>query len=312
MKRILWILPAFVTVFCFAAVSVIAAETHSLEKSFVSGTAEWVHHFDVQAFWRTDIGIRIREEMPKEGLDNLAEFLGSDLFDDFETVTLYGTGGDPSEGVVVIRGHFDRARLLQLLEADREHGTYVHNEHTVHSWVDRSDGWSHGKTQYGAFAAEGAIFISRSRSALELGLDVFDGEAPDIRRDERFAGLADIPAEAFSITCIRRVGDIAAEHGQAVWLKNVESFCGYAAEQEGMLKVAGRIRAVNEDKATHMQQVLQGMISIAMLHLDQSDVDWRPLLQSVDIKRDGSDLNIDLKYPSGQLLERIRKHREEK
>ncbi len=63
-------------------------------------------------------------------------------------------------------------------------------------------------------------------------MDVFDGEAPDIRRDERFAALADIPAEAFSITCILRVGDIAAEHGQAVWLKNVETFCGYAAEKE--------------------------------------------------------------------------------
>ncbi len=296
-------------VFCAViAADAVANNDGALQKEAVSETATWVHHVNPVAFWQTDIGKHIIEELPgekRDKIDDLGRHLG--IRDEqgpfglgIESLTFYGPEEEPAkEAVALIRGSFDQNRLLELLERNPEHKTYIYKEHTLHRYND-------GKTRYGVFAAEDTIILSESKDAVKLGLDVFHGQAPDISDDERFAALTDVPAEAFSITCVHGVGDIAAEHGKSLWLKNVEHFCGYAVEQDGVLELYGHISARDAEKAEHMKQALRGMISLARLQLEQADGDFGQLIQAVDIEADGHNLYIDFKYSSSELLEMIR------
>jgi len=276
-----------------------------LQRNTVAGNANWVFHFDSSNFWRTDMGSRILESMPEEAhrrLDGVADFLGTDPVNDIYGVTLYGPDENPENATAVIKGDFDRDRILGLLRKDSEYKEYTYDGQSIHRWQSPHD----NIMRYGTFAASDTIIISQSRSTVERALDVFNEKQPSIAQDSRFDVLAEAPEDAFMVTCIHGLASVATDHGRAAILKNVESLFQYAVETNGVLNVAANMQAKDAQSAQQMAQVLRGMISMVMLNPDMAELGV--ILRAVNIDVEADKLYMDFSYSSHGLFDILKEH----
>src|SRR5271169_3118436 len=92
-----------------------------LKRADVAADPAWVAHLDCDALRPTTIGQYIQSEMNKpdaqEKLAGFQSMVGFDLRTQLHGLTLYGTGSNPHDGVLLVYADFDPDRLVTLANA---------------------------------------------------------------------------------------------------------------------------------------------------------------------------------------------------
>lgn len=279
-----------------------------LDMNLVPADAQWVFHVDFDAFRLTQIGQLVLEDVAaqrQKQIDALAEMLGSDLTTDIANVTLFGADGEEENAVALLRGKFDREKLLTLLALNETYATSDYREYTIHKWVDEHK----KKNQVGAFAADDVIVISQSEKAVTGFLDVYSGAAGSLEQNKGAIGAAlqGLPANAFVAAAADKLADLAQGKGRAAILRNSRFAAFIADETSGSLKLHLNLETESPDVARQVEQIIYGMFALGRLH-ESRHPQLGPLMEACTMERIENALVIEFTYPSAELFDLMKSH----
>lgn len=253
---------SIVILLLFASASAFAGQ---INKTMVSGDADWVVHGDWEKFNESGISKLVRDELAGAGGDEKLEFFKSIFsfhpFDDIRSVTIYGQGQDKSKAVALIRGNFDKSVLTNLLRQNSTYAEKKHGDHDIAGWVDDKS----GEQQYGAFHGKDIILLGTNRDRVAKGLDVLDGKAKNARQKGLFKILKKSSNDAFLVAAANDVGKMAQNWNKAMMLKNTEQACLTVGESEGNVNINLSLAATSSQTAQELKQLIQGMVAFLNL-----------------------------------------------
>jgi len=281
------------------------------QKSQVAAKARWVIHSDVTRLVGTDMGRYLLSQV--DGLQGgsrlavLQALANFDLQRDLSSLTVYGTNAIIEQGVTILEGTFDQARIVAGAQRGEAYLEFRHQGHAVHSWMPRSGASDRGddgtaaavKRLFACFAGPRLLLVSQSYDAVKTGLDVLDGRAPALEASP----LADAMKPSTASSFLTAVGDLppargAAQHPLLRQTRRVSLDLGEAGSiTEGQLVLL----TDNLQAAGQMFVILQGMIASAVLQQDQ-----RPELarfaRALRPKVEGNKLRVSVRHSSQDCL----------
>jgi hypothetical protein len=278
-----------------------------LDQKQIPADSAWLVHLDFETFGSTQIGQLVTAEIKSKHQDKinaLQELIGSNLMTDVASVTLFGPDAQEENAVSLIKGRYNKEKLLAILKLNQTYGQTAYDNYTLHTWVDDK----RKKEQVGAFAGEDLIVISETQTAIKAALDVLAGKQTSLAQQAQLPlfSLSQTPNGAFIIAAAEGLSKLAGEEHAAI-LKNSNFMVFITSEQAGNLKAHLQLESETEESAMQIEQVVRGMLAFATLQMkDQPQL--QKLLQSGVISRDGKNLQVDLSAPSGAVFFFIKSH----
>jgi hypothetical protein len=229
----------------------------------ISADARWAAHIDVEKVVASRIGGHFRETLEKEGEMAKIEAVGT-LFDfhplvDLYSVTVWGTSFTAEEGVALVKGRFDRKKILALMVTHGEKKETEFRGHTIYEWTDG------GEHFFVCFSAEETVLFSNSRKLTQDALDVLSGEKESLEAGGKLKGLKSLPAGTFFAAAARGFEEIAEKDPEAAILLKAEGVVVAAGELEGIVFVDAVITAQDEKTAGQVHGILNGFIALGQL-----------------------------------------------
>ena len=263
----------------------------------VPAAAAWVMHLDAEALRQTAPGRALMEQLGtgKSGqqMDALAAVLGWDLRRDLAGLTLFNTTGDEREGVALLRGRFDPARLEVLLKADPGYRSEAYQGTTVHAWIDQEK----KQRRFGALAGDVAV-VSGSKAAVQRALDVLQARAPGLGAQNPNQLPLPEPGAAFALAA----GNLSrlpmtnnAPNARTLRLARSGNFS--LSESAGQVIGRLRLQAEREESARLMADAGRGLLAMALLD-DAQDAATRELMQALRIEQAGPEVSLHLAMPA--------------
>ena len=263
----------------------------------VPAAAVLVLHLDADALRQTAPGRALLEHLNSgkggQQMDALAAVLGWDLRRDLAGLTLFNTTSDEREGVALLRGRFDPARLEVLLKADAGYRSEVYQGATVHGWIDQEK----KQRRYGALLGDLAV-VSGSKAAVQRTLDVLQARAPALAG----ANPNQLPLPEAGAAFALAAANLAAfpltntpPHARSLRMARSGSFT--LAEAGGQVLGQLTLRAEREEAARLMADAGRGLLALAQLD-DQQDEAAREMLRALRIEQGGSEVALHLTLPA--------------
>lgn len=263
----------------------------------VPAAAAWVMHVDVDNLRQTAPGRALTERLTAgkggQQMDALAAVLGIDLRRDLSGFTLFGPSNNDREGVALLRGRFDPARLEVLLKADAGYRSETYQGSTMHSWIDREK----KERRFGALLGDAAL-VSGSKAAVQRALDVLQARAPALATQNPNQLPLPEPSAAFAVAAAnltRLPMTNSAPNARTLRLARAGSFT--MSETAGQVVGRLNLQADREESARLMADAGRGLLAMALLD-DQQDAASRELLQSIRIEQAGAAVTLSLGMPA--------------
>lgn len=263
----------------------------------VPAASAWVMHLDADALRQTAPGRALMEQLGTgkggQQMDALAAVLGWDMRRDLSGLTLFNTTGDEREGVALLRGRFDPARLEVLLKADPGYRSEAYQGTTVHAWIDQEK----KQRRFGALVGDVAV-VSGSKAAVQRALDVLQARAPGLSTQNPNQLPLPEPGAAFAVAAAnltRLPMTNSAPNARTLRLARSGSF----SMSESAGQVIGRLslQAEREESARLMADAGRGLLAMAQLD-DAQDAASRELLQALRIEQAGPAVVLHLAMPA--------------
>ncbi len=282
----------------------------SLNPAEVSSGAKWVIHMDASRLRATELGRHITESTGCEaGRAKMAAFRTMANFDpstDLESLTVYGTEGGKHNGVAILHGKFDTAKLATLAQDNETYESAEHDGQTIHSWVGKHKGHHHGNRRtFGCILNATTLAFSSSREMLVQGLDVLSGSKPGLAADAPLAGLMNVDAMYF-LSAAALMGDMQHVNPRAAILRNTKNAVIAVGEKEGTLQAAVEMTTSTVDAALNLTRLLDGMIGMAILNVE-ANPDMAAIAKATSVSLNGSTLSLALELPVKDVFAHIEK-----
>jgi len=277
----------------------------ALQTSLVPQNTQWLLHFDMQQFISTRLGeLLLGEENGKfhKASQYLAQHLKMDPFKDFFGVTIFGQGKDEHKAVVALAGNFNQEFILSLLGKEKGHKESRYGKYTIHNW---------GCTQFGVFAGDKLVLIGKDEEAVKAALDVFGGKKKSITGTKMMSYLKEIPKDAFLKVVADDISSIIGDHHQPVMLKKAGMAFFMALEKSENLKLKLRLTTDSPETAKSIEQIANGLVALVKLQQKEEAAKLQPLLDSLKISLKGNTIQMELSYPSEELVKMLSHHKDE-
>lgn len=282
----------------------------------VPTASRFMVHIDVKALRKTKIGGRLFEMAKQAALEEInddeentfetiRESLGFDPFTELDGITIVGTDyEEPQEELqVVVRLRKTSGNLEGMMLALPDYESTDYGKYQVHSARPDEDEQVFAAIHTNKKGNK-SIVAARSLSSVKSLLDMLDGKGAMktvklSRKNREF-----IHVEVLELP-IAELG----EGPQTNIAKMVQGVSLKMSDQDDSLRLNLTLKAKKEQQAKQLRQLMQG--GIAMAQLIQSDdhdedlVMLKRILQTVDIKRDGNDVNVKLAIPEKQIIDLI-------
>jgi hypothetical protein len=288
------------------------ASATQLDTRDVSEDALWVVHVDMGALRQTELGRHIMNEISTDEanrkIDAFKAIFQFDPRKDLDAMTLYGTGKERKEGVALIRGRFDTGHLVTLIKANEQYSGTVHVTRMIHRWAEEHKG---GKLTYGCIARNDLIIVGEDEALVKHAVDVIDERTGNMADAKTLAGLDDA-SHATIFIASANMQQMQGLHPRAAMLKQNKAASLSFSEKEGKIQGLLRMVAKDDQTATAIHSIAQGMISLTMLNqnLDPATI---KLTQSLQLGVKGSEVSVEMDYPTTdiiQFLQTCKKRRE--
>lgn len=272
------------TLLCLLLASglVSTASAAPLKRSDVPAQPAWVVHVDCDGLRQTQLGQFLLGEMRKpEAQAKFAAFQVIYSFDprqDLRGLTLYNTGTDSQDGVLIVYASFDPQRLVTLVNAAKDYQSTTYRGLVIHSWIDEKK-----KDQprvYAGIYGDRVIFGQRE-SAVSAALEIILG-APNLATSGAFNQLGDGSAY---IQAAARKFELPASAPHSAVLRMCKTVRFELGENQQAVNAALALETGSEEVAGHVASVAQGLLSLIKLRTDQPGA--VRLAQATKISQDG-------------------------
>jgi hypothetical protein len=292
MKRIMvWLFTLMLVLVLPATV-----KASSLQTSIIPEDTRWLFHFDIGKFFSTEIGeLLLADESGKLNRANrkIAEAYKIDLLKDIGGITIFGPGKDKSKAVVALSGNFNKEYLLSLLDKAANHQKIQYGKHTIHRWRH---------AQCGTFVNDHLLLIGRDESAIKNVLEVMAGKKKSLARGTMMSSIKEIPEDAFLKAVADNIASLIKDDAKAVLLKKTGMALFMALEKSGNLKLKLKLTTDTPETAQNIEQMVRGLIALARLkQQEEADAEMK-LIESLKITLKGNIIQMELNYPSAELV----------
>lgn len=248
--------------------------------------AKWFVHADVDQFKKTRLGkFALQQIEPFSQELKLLELITKvNLREDIAGLTLYGTGKDKAESVVIVHGKFDRKQLTAAAEMADEHRIIKHRAHVIHHMEDEKG------AHYGCLKMNHTLLMSDGLKTLRGALDVLDGKADPLKPDSIVAKATAGKHPFFLVGLVNfeALGELDAD---SKVFEKMKSLCFALGEAED--NIQGQLLVQPHDKKTGEQilQIFKGMVAMVQILPEENDTELQKLKQFVET------LKFELKEP---------------
>jgi hypothetical protein len=265
----------------------------TIPSSIVPEGARWIAHLDMEKF----VATKLFEYLEKGG--NF-EIKGRDLKrwlqmepKDVSSLTVFGLGPGDGQIVFAVAGKLDKAGIIALAEADKEHQKTPFGSYTL---------YSSGSDEYGAFVTDDLFVFSEGRAAIEKVLETAGGKTKNFTGSALSAALKEVPAGAFLSGVLPDLSGLGKEIKQSKVLEKASGLFFLAQEKQDTLLLRLQVTADTPDNAKNMFDVVQGFIAMGKLGGNEGDMARiASLLEGLQVKQDGKVLRIDFERPSQEI-----------
>ena len=298
MKRLL-------TACVLATVICLPASAGPLKKNWVSAKAQWVAHIDVDAARASSIGKFFIEHRDEFDIDfDEMEEMGIDPIEDIDSVTLYGVGDPEKEGVIIVQMNDSIDRLI---EKAKEHADDFEEIEVDGVKMYSIDDGEHFVLVHKGRSGRRTVIITGATDRLIHAVNVIEGDARSLD-DADSPALNGSPrkgaicyAQAAGLPWLPDNGDPASH---VVKLAKQITFQVGEYQEEAFATLA--LKTSNEDDASNINAILNGVIGLGRMVASQKDSDiaeLNQLLDAVKISSRGNGIKISVSFAAKELLE---------
>ncbi|MCA9300028.1 MAG: hypothetical protein KDA28_13235 [Phycisphaerales bacterium] len=275
-----------------------------LDPHDVASDATWILHVDLERAFASSLGALVVDPAqrkvtfgvePDEALDTFKSDYGVDPLTDLHSVTMFGHGADPREGVVLVKANSTIGHLVTRF-ATPEHGHQMVSiaGRDLHAWTQG------GETHYvhvGGTGEDKRVLFSQSTSALTEAIDVL--EAGHASFEGTVAPSSGSIVYAMSID----PASLAKAGFQSNFLARMDSIVMDLGEESGDAYARLSLTAPDADQAGQMAGMAQGMLAVGrMMAPDDPRVrEAMKILDAVSFDVDGRDVRISCTCPASKL-----------
>lgn len=287
------------------------AQAAPLVPAHLPSDAKWVIHVNLEQVRSSDLVEPWREKWEKhervqEKIKEATEKMGLNPMKDLLGATVYDTKYGRHNGVALIHlSKSDPKKMVALFEKKHpDHKTTKVGDRTIYSWKVKSR--RHGEHgMAGTFANDNTIVLSRSVDEVKNALAVIDGKSKAMAAD---GDLVDGLAKKSMM--VARAIDVDPEYMKVTRcpvLKRCTSATVQWLERKGNLVGRYAFETESEDTAKDFKAVVDGLKGLAALRFG-SDKEVSKVLDGLNAKAKGKELNITFKASTEDILTAAKKH----
>jgi hypothetical protein len=237
--------------------------------SYIPADAQWVVHVDLEKGLKTSVGSYITGHLAEfefDGLEAVRAKTGINPLADIKDVTVFGTSGEPQEGVAII--HTTGAVDAFLERSRKEESTFkqvTRGEYTLDTWTEG------GSTRFGYVKnlGENERLILVAQDADRLAAAIARTAGPGSGSGPAKAEPGDLlkqPPKATSVLFVaaRGLGSMAA-NPKTVMLQQAEGLVLDCGEDDGFLYASMAVTTRSAQDAQDLLAAMNGCIAIARM-----------------------------------------------
>lgn len=314
MKSTLFARTALISALLFVAGSAAPAseaKAGELKLRHLPAEAQWYVHVDADAIRSSKVVQAVYEECVREQLAaaevwrqafNMIEWQwGFHPTNDLHSITVYGTGFDREQGVVVLRAKTNNNLLTSLAEKAPQHEEMEYRDYTLHSWKQRHEGEEYDVAA--AFHRTNVVVFASSVEMLKTALDRLDEKGDSLAEvDSPLAGH--VPEGAMIVARANELNELVGDEFPVLaQLERVE----YVEGEDGD-EWFSRVVLVSSDGevAEHFADVIRGFQSAIWLASNEAPR-VREMIRDTDVNVNGKTLEVSFREPAAEIVEQIPK-----
>ena len=283
------------------------AQGAPLKRSDIIATPAWLLHLDFDRLRTTTVGQYVLTEMDKpEAKAQLAvvqTIFDFDLRTQLHGATLYGTSVAPDTGVLIIYADFNADRLLLLARAAKDYQSTPHNQHVIHNWLDEKKPAKNGvKPRVFAAIQGNRVIFSQREADVATALDVLDGTTPNLTAGQLFPDLGQ-PGNSDMVEAGAGKLNLPDSDPNATIMKLAQNVQLKLGEQQQQCIGTINLLTDNQQVATHVLQISQGILALTKMQNDKPEV--AQLVNALTISQDGARVVGRLSLPSADVVKII-------
>jgi hypothetical protein len=270
-------------------------QADSLKPGEVSANAKWAAHLDIENLMSSRLGKLFIDLMEEQGeLRKIKAFSTVFEFDplkDLHSVTVYGTSYTKEEGIVLIKGRFDKKKILALAGVEGDYEEIAYQDHTIYKCGGKHDRY------FGCFYRENLVVASNSQALLQEALGVLAQERQSMAEGGRLRGLHNLPEGTFFVAAANGFDKLAEKEPEAMMLKKADKIAVTAGEAGGEAFLQATLWTRDDQTAEQVHDVVRGLIAMGLLLGDQKPEVAR-LVRSARVTRDGRKIMLRESQPA--------------
>ncbi|MBU0753862.1 MAG: hypothetical protein KJ645_01895 [Planctomycetes bacterium] len=277
----------------------------SLKPEEISADAKWAAHIDVEKFFSSQIGSLFKKALEEEGDLKQIEAFGTifefDPFEDLYGATAYGLSFEKEEGVALIKGRFEKKKIISLMRIEGKHTEIDHRDFIIHEWKDGSDHF------FVALPKTNLVVISNSLDLTKEALDVLAGKKDNLTDRRGLKGLRSLPGGTFIAASAQGFGDVVDCDGEpeAAVLKMADEVSMSIGEVEGDDFLDVTLSARDAKTAKQVNDILRGLVALGSL-FGEEEPELAQLINMLDVEQDGKTVRIRAAIPAEELCGKIK------
>jgi hypothetical protein len=281
-----------------------------LRRADVAADPAWLVHVDFDALRPTSLGQFVLEEMKKpETQAKLAAFqalFSFDLRTQLRGLTLYSSGANQEDGVLLVYADIDSERLVTLAKAAQDAKSHSHKSHTIYSWVDEKKKKQNKSDEpartYAAIKGKCVVF-GQQQSRVASALEVLDGSARSLSSGNWYSAFGAAGDTSLLVAGARKL-DLQGKDVNAELLRLSKGVRFQLHEANNQVKAALNLEAIHSEAASNMILVAQGLVALLKLQKDKPDA--ARLAEALLLKQEGATLTANLALPAREVVEMLK------
>jgi hypothetical protein len=278
-----------------------------LQRADVAADPAVVAHFDCDGFKTTAIGKAILAQVNDPDvagkLNALQAITSFDPRTQWHGLTCYTTSQKPDSGVLVLYADFESNRLVALAQTMPGYHCDTNGSHAIYNWIDEQKQAKGGEPHVSAALAGKRVIFGQSESAVAGALDVLDGKTPNLAASGATPDLGLAQGSIFLQAVVNKF-DFASKDPNSAILKGCKSARLEVGESGEQLVANLSFQASENDKATQIAAIAQGLIALGKLQQDNATL--LKLANSISIKQDAANVSGTLSIAEAELTDLIK------
>jgi hypothetical protein len=300
MKKII----LFVWVIVLLLVPLLEARTGfpDLPASFIPEDAQWVIHVDMKRLRAAEVGKLIEDERVEwitEVNHEMMDEFRIDLVNMTTGITVFGTSRGRGGDVILFSGDFDRKYIISRLEKLTGYKTEKIGKTTIHRFK---------KSGFCLFLNDRLLMFS-SYTGHEDPLNdvraVLTDKKKNLAATRLMTNINDLPENAFLIAVAEDISRLVDDDDASLLLKKTGLATLAAGEKAGNLTITCKLVTDTPETARNILGIVNGFKALARMKLDDDEKNAWAIVERVNLKLSGNQMELNLEYPSKDLIEQV-------